>query len=152
MEGEWELTGAAFAVPHCCCSCTAHSLTDSLTRSAADFLTSASPLAPCASLLLQLHKNELHEIDANLSLLRESDKRLERLENKKELVAAEKRAVEAQVANMVQAKNLAPGIMFSVPDVAALNREYLYRKEAQVSDATARLNARAGKKADRYCK
>lgn len=101
-----------------------------------------------------LHKHELHEIDANLAVLREQDRAIERLDaaGKKERVASEKRAIEAQVAVMVQQNQLAPGIKFSVPDAASLNREYLYRKEASVSDATARLNARAGKKADRYCK
>lgn len=46
----------------------------------------------------------------------------------------------------------APGLKFSIPNVANINKEYLFRKEAQVSDATARLNARASKKSDKFCK
>lgn len=112
----------------------------------------AAASAPASS--WNLHKSELHEIDANLAALREQDRAIERLDaaGKKAAVASEKRAIEAQVAMMVQQSQLAPGVVFSVPNAANLNREYLYRKEATVSDATARLNARAGKKADRYCK
>jgi hypothetical protein len=72
--------------------------------------------------------------------------------NLSERIAAEKRAVELQVANLVDPSQLAPGIRFSVPSTANRNKEYLFRKEAHVSNATARLDARSKQKADRYCK
>lgn len=104
-----------------------------------------------------LHKDELHEIDANLAALREQDRAIERMEgtSKKELIARDKLRIEKEVAIRIETGGQLPnGIKFSIPNskVENLNKEYLFRKEANVSDATSRLDQRTKKKADRYCK
>jgi hypothetical protein len=113
----------------------------------------------------KLHKAELHDIDSNLTALRDADRQLDRMEPeaKRARILAEKRAAEAaaaaaQLSNHVNAASLAPGVKFSIPNLgggaggSVMSKEYLVRKEASVSHATARLDERAKKKSDRYCK
>jgi len=105
-----------------------------------------------------LHKEELHELDAHLAELRERDRQIDRLDpdKKREMIEREKKMAEQQVANMV--KSLPPGVHFSIPSSAALNKKSYTSAATAISQssdptsASARLEARAKKKADRYCK
>lgn len=153
-------------------SAAAGSAAGASTAAAGASATIAPPIvlaSPVARSSWGLHKNELHEIDANLTLLREHDRQVERLEgtSKKEIVEREKRMVEEQIAaraaaaaaaqatqvvDFSGASSLAPGVKFSVPNASNINKQYLFRQEATVSDATSRLDQRIKKKADRYCK